>query len=146
VLEFEGGTVALAEESWSKLGGMDDRAEVHGSRGVAYADLLHGNSIETYSVGGYDYAVEKAGTTVGWSFTMYEENWNYGFPQEMAHFVDCVRNDRAPRVTGDDGRAVLEAVFAAYASAGSGRKVALPFRTDAARPIDLWRPSSAPRG
>ncbi|HEY7508905.1 MAG TPA: Gfo/Idh/MocA family oxidoreductase, partial [Vicinamibacteria bacterium] len=115
--------------------------EVHGSGGVAYADLLHGNSIETYSTGGYDYAVEKAGTTVGWSFTMYEENWNYGFPQEMAHFVDCVRHDRAPLVTGQDGRAVLEAVFAAYASAGTGRKVALPFATDAARPIALWRPA-----
>jgi predicted dehydrogenase len=140
ILEFEGGVVALAEESWTKLGGMDDRAEVYGSKGVAYADLLHGNSIETYSTAGYDYAVEKAGTTVGWSFTMYEENWNYGFPQEIAHFVDCVRNDRVPFVTGEDGRAVLEAVFAAYASAGSGRKVALPFATEAARPIDLWRP------
>jgi predicted dehydrogenase len=141
ILQFEGGTVALAEESWSKLGGMDDRAEVHGSQGVAYADLLHGSSIETYSAAGYDYAVEKAGSTRGWSFTMYEENWNYGFPQEMAHFVDCVRHDRAPLVTGEDGRAVLEAVFAAYASAGSGRKVALPFATDAARPITLWRPA-----
>jgi predicted dehydrogenase len=143
ILEFEGGVVALAEESWTKLGGMDDRAEVHGARGVAYADLLHGNSIQTYSTAGYDYAVEKAGTTVGWSFTMYEENWNYGFPQEMAHFVDCVQNDRALRVSGEDGRAVLEVIFAAYASAGSGRKVALPFSSDAQRPIDLWRPSGA---
>ena len=141
LLEFEGGTVALAEESWSKLGGMDDRAEVYGSQGVAYADLLHGSSIETYSAAGYDYAVEKAGSTRGWSFTMYEENWNYGFPQEMAHFVDCVQKDRTPLVTGEDGRAVLEAVFAAYASAGAGRKVGLPFPTDAARPIELWRPS-----
>src|SRR6266481_3145869 len=47
---------------------MDDRAEIHGSKGVAYADLLHGNAIETYSATGYDYAVEKAGSTVGWSF------------------------------------------------------------------------------
>ena len=49
ILEFTNGAVAIAEESWTKLGGMDDRAEVHGSKGVAYADLLHGNSIETYS-------------------------------------------------------------------------------------------------
>src|SRR5215470_17200992 len=61
ILEFEGGVTALAEESWTKLGGMDDRAEVHGSHGVAYADLLHGNAIETYSTAGYGYAVEKAG-------------------------------------------------------------------------------------
>ena len=138
VVEFENGCVALAEESWTKLGGMDDRAEVHGSQGVAYADLLHGNSIETYSAAGYDYAVEKSDQTTGWTFTMYEEEWNYGFPQEMAHFVDCVQNDLPPLVTGEDGRAVLEALFAAYASAGSGQKTLLPFPSDAVRPCDLW--------
>lgn len=138
VVEFANGVIGLAEESWTKLGGMDDRAEVHGSHGVAYADLLHGNSIETYSATGYDYAVEKAGSTKGWSFTIYEEAWNYGFPQEMAHFVDCVRHDLPPAVTGEDGRAVLEALFAAYESARTGQKVHLPFRSDAARPFDLW--------
>jgi myo-inositol 2-dehydrogenase/D-chiro-inositol 1-dehydrogenase len=139
ILEFANGTIAMAEESWTKLGGMDDRAEVHGSKGVAFADLLHGNSIETYSSVGYDYAVEKAGSTVGWSFTIYEEIWNYGFVQEMAHFVDCVKNDKQPLVSGDDARAVLEVIFAAYQSAGTGRKVTLPFKTNAAKPIDLWK-------
>ena len=139
ILEFENGAVGMAEESWTKLGGMDDRAEVHGSKGVAYADLLHGNAIETYSAPGYDYAVEKAGSTVGWSFTIYEESWNYGFVQEMAHFVDCVKHDKEPQVTGEDARAVMEVLFAAYQSAGTGRKVSLPFKTDAAKPFDLWR-------
>src|SRR5213596_228265 len=88
ILEFEGGATAIAEESWTKPGGMDDRAEVYGTEGVAYADLLHGNAIETYSAVGYDYAVEKAGSTKGWSFTIYEEIWNYGFVHEMEHFVD----------------------------------------------------------
>lgn len=143
ILEFEGDVVCMAEESWTKLGGMDDRAEVHGSHGVAYADLLHGNAIETYSASGYDYAVEKAGSTQGWSFTIYEEAWNYGFPQELAHFVDCVANDKPPLVTGDDGRAVLEVLFAAYESARTGAKVALPFHTTARRPIDLWRPAGS---
>lgn len=140
ILEFENGATALAEESWTKMGGMDDRAEVHGSKGVAYADLLHGNAIETYSVEGYDYAVEKAGSTQGWSFTSYEENWNYGFHSEMQHFVDCVRHDEEPEVTGEDGRIVLEAIFAAYESARTGKKVPLPFETDAEKPIDLWKP------
>jgi len=144
ILEFDGGAKALAEVSWTKLGGMDDRAEVQGAQGVAYADLLHGNSIETYSAVGYDYAVEKAGSTKGWSFTIYEEAWNYGFHAEMAHFVDCVQNDRKPLVTGEDGRAVLEALFAAYESARTGRKVALPFPSEATRPIHLlWAPGPA---
>jgi predicted dehydrogenase len=120
---------------------MDDRAEVYGSEGVAYADLLRGNAIHTYSKHGYGYAVEKAGDTKGWSFTIYEEAWNYGFHAEMAHFVDCVRHDKQPLCTGEDGRAVLEAIFAAYASAGQVRRIDLPFATTATRPIDLWRPA-----
>lgn len=139
ILEFENGVTAMAEESWTKPGGMDDRAEIHGTQGVAYADVLQGNSIQTYSNKGVGYAVEKAGNTVGWSYTMYEENWNYGFPQEMEHFVDCVKNDKEPLVTGEDGRAVMEIIFAAYESAGTGKKVMLPFKTDAAKPYDLWK-------
>jgi len=139
ILEFETGCVAVAEESWTKLGGMDDRAEVHGSKGVAYADLLHGNALEVYSSMGYDYAVEKAGSTRGWSFAIYAEEWNYGFWDEMRHFVDCVADDKQPAVMGEDAKAVLEVVLAAYESAGTGRKVALPFPTDAAKPIDLWK-------
>ena len=142
ILEFANGVIGVAEESWTKLGGMDDRAEVHGSKGVAYADLLHGNAIVAYSANGYDYAVEKAGSTVGWSFPIYEEIWNYGFVQEMAHFVDCVKHHKQPLVTGEDARAVLEALFAAYESAGSGRKISLPFKTDAAKPFDLWQRKS----
>lgn len=139
ILEFSNGVTAIAEESWIKKGGMDDKAEIHGSEGVAYADLLQGNSILTYSEKGIGYAVEKAGDTKGWSFTMYEELWNYGFPQEMAHFVDCVKNDRTPLVDGEDGKAVLEIIFAAYASAGAGKKIMLPFKTDAKKPYLLWK-------
>ena len=138
ILEFDNGVIGLAEESWTKLGVMDDRAEIHGSEGVAYADVLHGNSIPTYSAKGVGYAVEKAGNTVGWSYVMYEEIWNYGFPQEFQHFVDCVLNDRQPLVTGADGKAVLEILFAAYESAGLGRKILLPSSTRADKPCDLW--------
>ncbi len=140
VVRFEGGITALAEESWTKKGGMDDRAEVYGSLGVAYADLLRGNSILTYSETGYGYAVEKASTTRGWSFAVYEEIWNYGFPQEMAHFVECVREDKEPLETGEDGRAVLEMIFAAYESARTGCRVKLPFPTQARKPVELWHP------
>lgn len=138
MIEFEGGALALIEDSWAKPGGMDDRAEIYGTRGVTYADLLHGNALETYSEVGYGYAVEKAPTTRGWTFTAFEEIWNYGFPQELQHFVDCVRYDETPLVTGEDGKVVLEIIFAAYASAASGRKVRLPIETNATIPIEPW--------
>ena len=113
----------MAEDSWAKPGGMDDRIEVYGTGGVSYADLFAGNAALTYSEAGYGYALEKAGSTRGWTFTVFEEAFNQGYPQELQHFVECVREDRPPRVTGEDGRAVLEIIYAAYESAALGRKV-----------------------
>jgi myo-inositol 2-dehydrogenase / D-chiro-inositol 1-dehydrogenase len=139
LVTFEDGTLAVCETSWARLGGMDNRAELYGTGGVVYADVVMGSSLLTYSEAGYGYAVEKAASTQGWTFTMFEEAWNYGFPQEMQHFTDCVMNDSQPLMTGEDGRAVLEMVYAAYASAGRGISIDLPFRADAAKPIDLWK-------
>jgi myo-inositol 2-dehydrogenase / D-chiro-inositol 1-dehydrogenase len=60
----------------------------------------------------------------------------------MQHFADCVLNDRQPLETGEDGKAVLEIIFAAYESARTGRKVALPFTPPvwAHSPIHCWKP------
>lgn len=140
VVEYEGGRIAVAENSWAKPGGVDDRCEVYGSAGHTRADLLRGNALQTYSGVGYGYAVEKAASTRGWSFTMYEEVWNYGFPQEMQHFVNCVLGREKPVETGEDGREVLRILLAAYQSAGEGRKIEWPYEPGPyERPVDLWR-------
>jgi myo-inositol 2-dehydrogenase/D-chiro-inositol 1-dehydrogenase len=120
-VRFEGRRVGLIEASWARPGGVDDKAEIVGSRGVTHADLLRGSSLTTYSDVGYGYAVEKAPDTRGWTFTMFDELWNCGFPQEMDHFVRCVSEDAVPRETGEDGRAVLEIIYAAYRAARHGR-------------------------
>ncbi len=132
---------AQAEESWAKQGGMDDRAEVYGTGGVGYADLFQGGSALVYSEAGYGYALEKAGNTRGWTFALAEEVHQQGYPHEMQHFVNCIHEGRQPAQTGEDGRAVLEMLLAAYASAGRGAAVQLPFRPEPAprRPVDLWR-------
>ncbi|HEX2609043.1 MAG TPA: Gfo/Idh/MocA family oxidoreductase [Flavisolibacter sp.] len=138
IIEFENGVTGVVENSWAKHGGMDDRSEVYGTEGVVYADLFMGNAAISYSKNGYGYAMEKADTTVGWSFTVFEEVFNQGYPHELKHFIECVQQDKDPLVTGEDGRAVLEIIYAAYASAGQGKKIQLPFTPRAERPIDLW--------
>ncbi len=142
IIEYEGQRVAMIEDSWAKGGGVDDRAEIYGDKGHTRADLLRGSSLLTYSDEGYGYAVEKAGTTRGYTFTMFEETWNYGFPQEMQHFVNSVLGKETPMETGEDGREVLKIVYAAYQSAGQGRKIEWPYSPPRVnKPIDLWRNS-----
>ena len=51
--------------------------------------------------------------------------------------MDCIRNDKTPVVTGEDGRAVLEMIYAAYHSAKIGQKVMLPFTAKVKYPIEL---------
>jgi len=140
ILEFENGALGLVENSWVKPGGMDDRVEVFGDAGLTYANLHMGNALPTYSERGYGYAVEKAASTAGWSYPVYDEHWNYGLPHELRHFARCVRGLETPQATGEDGRVVMEALYAGYASAAQGRKIALPFRPSGVKkPIDLWR-------
>ncbi len=139
ILEFEGGAMGVVEDSWARRGGMDDTIEVYGEGGQTYADLHMGNALTTYSEYGYGYAVEKAPTTTGWTYPVFEELWNYGFPQEMAHFARCVRGKEECIATGEDGRLVQQVLFAGYESARTGSKVKLPFRPKGVeRPIDLW--------
>jgi myo-inositol 2-dehydrogenase / D-chiro-inositol 1-dehydrogenase len=140
IIEYEGNKIAMVEDSWAKGGGVDDRCEIYGDKGHTRADLLRGSSLLTFSEEGYGYAVEKAGTTQGYTFTMFEENWNYGFPQEMQHFVNCILGKEAPLETGEDGREVLKILYAAYQSAGEGRKISWPYTPPVVdKPIDLWR-------
>jgi myo-inositol 2-dehydrogenase/D-chiro-inositol 1-dehydrogenase len=132
------GAIGVAENSWARPGGLDDRAEIYGTKGLTVADLSRGSALTTYSEPGYGYSTEKAGSSRGWTWSSYEDIWAEGFQHEMAHFVRCVREGETPMITGEDGRAVLEIVCAAYASARTGKRVSLPFQTDAAKPIDLW--------
>jgi myo-inositol 2-dehydrogenase/D-chiro-inositol 1-dehydrogenase len=140
VIEYEGNKIAMLENSWAKGGGVDDRCEVYGKKGHTRADLLRGSSLLTYSEEGYGYAVEKSGITRGYTFTMFEEIWNYGFPQEMQHFVNCVLGRETCIETGEDGREVLKIMYAAYQSAGEGRKIEWPYTPPVVKkPIDLWK-------
>ena len=138
MIEFEGGSFCLIESSWARRGGMDDRIEVYGEGGLTMANLLMGNALTTYSEYGVGYAVEKAPTTTGWLYPVFEEAWNYGFPQEMQHFARCIRGVDVPISTGADGRLVLALIYAAYASAGQGRKILLPFQPTQTMPITEW--------
>jgi myo-inositol 2-dehydrogenase / D-chiro-inositol 1-dehydrogenase len=138
IVEFEGNAIGIIENSWARRGGMDDRIEVYGEGGSTIANLQMGNALPTYSEYGFGYAVEKAPTTTGWSYPVFEELWNYGFPQEMRHFARAIRGLETPLMTGEDGKMVLEAIYASYASAGLGQKVLFPYQPTEQLPVYEW--------
>ncbi len=132
----------MIEGSWAKPGGMDDRLDIQGSAGTCHGDMMQQSSLFAYSDVGYGYSVEK-GSTLGYSYAIAEEYYNYGMPQEMQHFTDCVLDDREPLETGADGRVSLEVIYAAYRSAAEGRTVTFPLELTPEEAADgpylLWK-------
>jgi predicted dehydrogenase len=58
----------------------------------------------------------------------------------MQHFINNVLGKEAPMETGEDGREVLKIMYAAYQSAGEGRKIEFPYDPPKVKkPIDLWK-------
>jgi len=50
-----------------------------------------------------------------------------------------VRGKAEPLVTAEDGRAVLEVMFAAYESAAAGKRIDFPYEPAyPSRPIESW--------
>jgi predicted dehydrogenase len=124
-LRFASGALAVVDASWAAPGGIDERLEVLGTHGTVTADLARGASLLVYSDAGVGYAAEKAEHTRGWSWVAPEEARTWGWHAEFTHFVACLEGRAAPVETGEDGRAVLEVVQAAYRSAAEGAEVAL---------------------
>lgn len=137
LLHFPGGALGIAENSWAMPGG-NDHLEVYGPQGRLTANLERGPAIAMYTAPAAEPAFAQSNQRSGWQYPMYEEAWQFGFPQELQHFVSVVAGREQLKSSGADGRRVLEIICAAYESARLARRVDLPFASHAIRPIDHW--------
>jgi predicted dehydrogenase len=123
VLRFASGGIGHCELSWTTLGGLDLRNEVHGSEGSIFTDVTRGTPIASFTRKSSGYVVEKADIDFGWTRPLPEEAFAYGYQAEMRHFVECVRDGRAPRETYEDGYIVNCVLDAGYESMRSRKWV-----------------------
>lgn len=121
ILYFENDAQVIIEESWTAPGGYDMRFELFGTEGQIKVAPTFSNLMSVYSEKGYGYAVEKAGTTKGWTFPVPEEVWSFGYPQEIRHFMDCIAEDKKPMTDGNYGLKILHVIDTMYRSAESGK-------------------------
>nr|MDO8115655.1 Gfo/Idh/MocA family oxidoreductase [Candidatus Sigynarchaeota archaeon] len=122
ILYFENGAQVVIEESWTAPGGYDMRFELFGTKGHIKVAPTFSNLMSVYSETGYGYAVEKASSTKGWTFPVPAEAWNFGYPQEVKHFIECIQQQEQPLTGGAYGLKILNIVETMYKSARS-RKI-----------------------
>lgn len=125
LVTFNDGTKGFVEGNYVTCGGMDDTVEVYGSEGNIHVDITKGSPLSVYSRKGFEYAVEKADFTHGWTKPAVDEMESLGYVNEISHFVNCVRNNTEAQrgTTGEDGLKALAVIDAIYRSAEAEKVV-----------------------
>jgi predicted dehydrogenase len=127
VLTFEDGSRATCIASDTVLGGMDDTVHIYLPNARINCNFTHSTSLQVYAAGPEVFTreplMEKLSTNAGWSYPPIDMEYMLGYAPEIQDFVAAVAYDRAPVSDAALGRAVVEAIYAAYQSAEEGRRI-----------------------
>ncbi|MBT3376846.1 MAG: Gfo/Idh/MocA family oxidoreductase [Lentisphaerae bacterium] len=123
-LKFKNGALGVIEGATALRPGLPERLEVHGEKGTV---IIEGGAIKLWDVEGMDEgemkeeAEEPVGT--GASDPMaFPISWHKAQIQDM---IDAIRDDREPKVNGEEGLRALRIIEAIYKSGRSGVEVTL---------------------
>ena len=128
---FDDGMVADVFASEIVMGGVHNWVEIFANNHRTRCNLSPSNAMELYNPKEEQltdvYIVEKIGTKQGWSTPAPDENFMFGYPQEIQDFMEAIATGREPKsgmLAASDSVGVL---YAAYLSAErKGAEVEVP--------------------
>ena len=115
-LRFANGALGLIDNSRQAVYGYDQRLEVLGTTGAVMADNQTVDTVSQADAGGF-----RSSPLPYFFMNRYAE----AYVTEVREFIECVRDDKAPPVTGRDGRQAVVMAHAAIKSWKENRPVKL---------------------
>jgi myo-inositol 2-dehydrogenase/D-chiro-inositol 1-dehydrogenase len=115
-LRFGGGAIGAIDNSRRAVYGYDQRVEVFGAGGA----IMVGNLTPHTAV-----LSDAQGVHAARPLFFFVERYIEAYIAELHAFVECIRRDTLPPVTGHDGRMPVVMALAAARSLAEGRAVAL---------------------
>ncbi len=113
-LKLANGALGVIENSRKAVYGYDQRIEVFGSSGMAFAD----NNTPTRMT-----VMKESGTVSDKPLYFFLERYQAAFVAELQAFVQAVQQNQAPPVSGNDGLAPVLIALAAKESLQTGKPV-----------------------
>lgn len=113
-LKFANGALGVIDNSRQAVYGYDQRLEVFGSNGIAFAE----NERENVAVKGSQDGYHSARLPY-----FFMNRYASCYVEEVRQFVECVRDDKPTPVTGVDGRMAVVLGYAAWKSYRENRPV-----------------------
>ena len=114
--EFGDGKMGMVDMGCPVEYGYDARMEVLGEKGVIFIGDIEDEQAR--------FCTKKSGVVTS-AFASWRDRFKEAYVEEMRHFVDIIKKDTPPSVTGEDGKKALEAVIAANKSIQIGQPVDL---------------------
>ena len=118
---FDDGMIADVFASELVMGGAHNWLEIFANNHRTRCNLSPTNIIEFYNPQEEQmkdvYVMEKIGTKQGWSNPSPDENWMFGYPQEIQDFMDAIATGREPKSGMLAASDVVSVLYAAYISA-----------------------------
>jgi predicted dehydrogenase len=115
-LTLKGGAMAHVDSCAYAVYGYDVQAEVIGMKGAAFVGIGERNATTILDESGHR----------GEYPASYAERFAQAYHDEVEDFVNCILEDRTPKVTARDGKAAIEIGFAADESMRRKAPVAMP--------------------
>ncbi len=103
-VKFESGAMASISGVCPCDYGYDSRVEIVGKKGIMQIGELKGEAVVV--------CIDRDHGLVTPIFRRWPDRFRWGYIRELEHFVDCVRAERHPIVTGEDGRWAVAMVLA----------------------------------
>ena len=130
---FEDGMVADVFASEIVMGGVKNWLEIIANNHHTYCNLSCTNAVKLYNPREDQlkntYIVEKIETKQGWSFPSPNEDWMFGYPQELSDFINCIVTAKSPQSGSELAWDVIAVLYSAYVSAEkNGQEVKIPQR------------------
>jgi myo-inositol 2-dehydrogenase/D-chiro-inositol 1-dehydrogenase len=113
-LSFKNGSVGTINNSRQAVYGYDQRVEVFGSQGMV---TIKNNTPDNHIL------VDKQGTHSSLPLNFFMDRYTQSYLNEMTAFVECIREDKDPPVTGNDGLQAVIIGLAAKKSVEENRPV-----------------------
>jgi len=128
---FDDGMIADIFASELVMGGVHNRLEFYANNHRTCCNMSPTNSMELYNPEEEQlkdvYVMEKIGTKQGWSNPAPDENFMFGYPQEIQDFMEAIVDDREPKSGMLVASDVVSVLYAAYVSAErKGQEVEIP--------------------
>ena len=118
---FDDGMIADVFASELVMGGVHNWLEIFANNHRTRCNLSPTNALELYNPEEEQltdvYVMEKIGTKQGWSNPSPDENWMFGYPQEIQDFMEAIATGREPKSGMLAASDVVSVLYAAYISA-----------------------------